>query len=466
VPETDIQLRMPTELKLRAVAELLPYARNARTHSAEQIDQLKRFMREVGYTNPVLTHGDKILAGHGRILALQELGVKVVPTIDLAHLNEEQQRLLIIADNQLALNAGWDEKLLKVELTELRELDVDITLAGFSDEYLDQLLDEDKAPADPDAIPDVPEVPFAAPGQVWICGAHRVMCGDSKDATHWQALMLGEKADLVWTDPPYNVDIGAKNRGLDKADGGNRSKSGGIVNDAMADAVFLDFLCDVFRQLAANMKAGAAIYVAHADREGHNFQNAFRAAGFKFSSMLIWRKNQIVLGLTDYQSLHEPIMYGWKPGGRHRWYGGRKLRSVIELESEIPVARQADGRYAITIGGRVLLVPAEAELAEVPGSLVYVDKPSRSADHPTSKPVELVRRNLQSSGRPNDLVVDAFGGSGSTMIAAEEAGMCARVMELDARFVDVHCQRYYDFTGRVPVNAETGEPFPVKKGEE
>jgi ParB-like chromosome segregation protein Spo0J len=183
VPDNEIQLRMPTELKMRAVSELLPYARNARTHNGEQIEQIKRSMREFGYTNPVLTAGDKILAGHGRVMALQELGVRVVPTIDLAHLSEQQQRLLILADNQIALNAGWDEKLLKVELADLRLDDADLSLTGFSDEFLADLLDEEPAgPADPDAIPDVPEVPSSEPEQVWICGAHRVMCGDSRNA--------------------------------------------------------------------------------------------------------------------------------------------------------------------------------------------------------------------------------------------------------------------------------------------
>lgn len=466
--KSGIEIRMPDKIVMRRVADLVRYARNARTHSEEQVHQIARSIEEFGWTNPVLLAGDDMLAGHGRVLAASDvLGLQVVPTIDLSHLNATQRKAYILADNKLALNAGWDLELLKTELVDIQTAGFDLAVTGFSQEELNDLF-EIKAPPperDPDAVPDVPAAPHSVPGDVWICGPHRVMCGSSLDAEHWSTLMGTEQADMVWTDPPYNVDIGAKNAGLDRADGGNRAKSGGIKNDAMSDAKFLDFLCDAFREIYTITKPGGAIYVAHPDREAHNFHNAFRLAGFKFSGCVIWKKNQFVLGMTDYQPMHEPILYGWKPGKAHRWFGGRKQTTVKEIGPESPFTLQADGSYAVQIGDKVMIVKGDAVVQDVPASIVYHDKPSRSEKHPTTKPVGLIVKQLVNNARRNDIVVDAFGGSGSTMIAAEVTGMAARLMELDPRFVDVQCQRYYDYTGRKPVHALTGEPFPVIEAE-
>lgn len=461
-----IEIRMPDRIVMRRIGELIAYAKNARTHSEEQVGELARSMEEFKtFTNPVLLAGDEILAGHGRILAADKLGLQVVPTIDLAHLNDTERRAYILADNKLALNAGWDIEMLKVELVELQSAGFDLSITGFHQDELDELFTVKDPPPekDPDQVPEPPEVPHAAPGDVWICGPHRVMCGSALQVADWEKLMAGERADMCWTDPPYNVDIGAKNKRLDDADKGNRGKTGGIKNDAMSDAKFLDFLCDAFRTIYMQMKEGAAIYVAHPDREGHNFHNAFRLAGFKFSGCVVWKKNVLVLGMTDYQNIHEPILYGWKPGKAHRWFGGRKQTTVNDMGEGSPFTKQEDGSYAVQIGDEILVVSGEAKVQSIASSMVFVDKPGRSEKHPTTKPVGLITKQLVNNARHNDIVADAFGGSGSTMIAAEVTGMCARLMELDPRFVDVQCQRYYEYTGRVPVHAETGEPFPVKK---
>ena len=461
--KNGIEIRMPDKLAMRKVADLVRYARNARTHSEAQVHQLAGSMEEFGFTSPVLLAGDDILAGHGRVLAAELLGLHFVPTVDLSHLNDTQRKAYILADNKLALNAGWDLEMLKTELVELQTAGFDLQLTGFGQDELNELFQIEAPPPekDPDAVPDAPEVPHSVPGDVFICGPHRVMCGSSLDAEHWTTLMGTEQADMVWTDPPYNVDIGAKNAGLDRADGGNRSKSGGIKNDAMRDAKFLDFLCDAFTAIYAITKPGGAIYVAHPDREAHNFHNAFRMAGFKFSGCVIWKKNQFVLGMTDYQPMHEPILYGWKPGKAHRWFGGRKQTTIKEIGPDSPFTLQADGSYAVQIGDQVMIVSGDAKVQDVPASIVYHDKPSRSEKHPTVKPHGLISRQIQNNARRNDIVVDAFNGSGSTMIAAETTGTVYRGMELEPKFVDVTCQRYYDFTGRIPIHAVTGEPFPV-----
>lgn len=457
------EIVMPQTFKMRSVAELLPYAQNARKHSADQVEQIVASMREFGFTNPVLVAGDDILAGHGRIMAANVLGLVKVPTIDLSHLTAVQRKAYILADNKIAENSTWDLDILKSELVDLALAEYDLSLTGFSDQELGELLMPDpNGEKDPDAVPPIPERPHSVPGDVWILGAHKIMCGDSCAPESWQVLMGSEKADCVWTDPPYNVDIGGKNESLDKADGGKRAKSGAINNDSMSDAQFKQFLIDCHKAVFAIMKAGAAIYVAHPDREAHNFSNAFREAGFKFSGCIIWRKNSMVLGRTDYQNMHEPILYGWKPGSAHKWYGGRKNTTVVDLGTDSPFQRQPDGSYTIMHGDKVLRVSADAVLSETPSSVIYHEKPSRSESHPTMKPVGLVERMLKHNARPGDIVVDAFSGSGTTLMAADRLGMCARVMELDPKFVDVCVKRWQDYTGRKAIHAVTGTTFPVE----
>lgn len=464
------EIFMPEEIVFRSVEELLPFARNSRKHTPDQINLLASVIKGSGWTNPCLIADGTILAGHGRVMAAKRLGLSKVPCIDLSHLSDVERRALVIQDNRLAeFGTSWDLEMLKIETDFLRDSGFNLDLTGFDEDELADLLAGDvelpEPDADPDAAPPVAEEPVSVPGDVWVLGAHRLCCGDSTSMDDWDRLLEGERADAVWTDPPYRVNQGRKNRELDKWDGGNRAGTGEISNDKMSPAEFADFLQSTFAALFAVMKPGAPIYVAHADIEGKTFRNAFAAAGLHLQSCLVWKKNVMVLGRMDWQSIHEPILYGYKKGSAHRWYGGRKNTSVIDLGEGAPFTRMEDGRYQIKVGDSVLVVSADAIVEEHPTSVLYEPKPTSSGLHPTQKPVALVERMLRQSARAGDIVVDAFGGSGSTLIAADRLGMCARLMELEPRFVDVIIRRWQDYTGRRAVHAVTGEPFP-EEGQE
>lgn len=466
------------QVRLRKLSELKLYERNSRTHSPEQIETLMSLIREFGFTNPMLVDENDVVAGHGRHAALSNLyalGTRVklpngrelppftVPTIDCSGWSEQQRRAYIIADNQSALRAGWDMDLLRDELTNLRDDGFDLALTAFTAEEL-EIIFEPQIPdreRDPDACPPEPKVPHTQEGDVWVLGPHRVICSDSTSPEAWTKLLGGELLDVVLTDPPYNVDLAEKNDMRDRADKGGRSKVAEIRNDKMSDADFLQLLRTAFSSLHAVMRPGAPIYIAHADREGLNFRKAFNDAGFKFSSMLIWKKDQFVLGRADHQSIHESLIYGYKPGAKHRWYGGRKQTSVIELGERSPFVQQPDGRWTFTVGDEVFVVDGAAKVEAVPGSIVFHEKPRRAAQHQSMKPVGLMEKLLRNSARAGHLVGDGFGGSGSTLIAADRLGMVARVIELAPGFVDVIVMRWQNLTGRVAVHAETGLPFPV-----
>lgn len=442
--------------RLVLVEELLPYARNSRTHSPAQIEALAGNMQRVGFTNPLLIADGTILAGHGRLLAAKKLGLARVPCIDLSHLSEAERRAQVIWDNRSAeLGSAWDLEMLKLETDELRAEGLDLEMfTGFSEEDLSKMLEglEDEpggGDGDPEAIPDVPEVPASREGDVWVCGPHRIACGDCASQPLVDLLMGGVMADLCVTDPPYNVAYESK-------------LAGKIKNDDMADAEFRKMLGGWYASMFGVMKPGAPIYVAHADTEGLNFRDAFREAGFKLSGCLIWRKNSLVLGRSDYQWQHEPILYGWKPGAKHRWYGGRKRTTIVDYGEQGPVRRLEDGRWAITVGDQVLIVDGQATLEEVPGSVIYHEKPSRSELHPTTKPVGLWEKLMRPSSRPGDVVIDWFSGSGTTLIAADRMGLVARVIDLDPRFVDVAVRRWEMLTGRRAVHLVTGETFPTE----
>jgi DNA modification methylase len=314
----------------------------------------------------------------------------------------------------------------------------DLTLTGFSLEELDALSPTLEPEKDPDDAPDVPTEPVTKPGDVYVLGPHRLICGDSTSVDNLNKLMRGELADVCWTDPPYNVAY--------------ETKAGKIANDDLNDNEFRDFLSGAYGCAFAAMKPGAAIYVAHADTEGLNFRATFRGAGFKLSGCLVWRKDSLVLGRSDYQWQHEPILYGWKPGSAHRWYGGRKLTTMIDLDQDrMPFKRRDDGKYEIRIGDATFVVDGAATIEEVVPSIINESKPKRSDNHPTMKPVALIERMLRNSARPGDIVLDLFGGSGSTLMAAERLGMCARLSELDPGYCDVIVQRYEAYTGRKAV---------------
>lgn len=434
------------EYGVRDLSVLVPYERNARTHSPAQVAQIAAAIREWGFTNPLLVdESDRIIAGHGRLEAARLLGMGQVPVIVVAGLSDEQRRALILADNKLALNAGWDAELLREEIEALRLADFDLALTGFDAGEVLDLLGGSGSGKDPDSAPAAPSIPFSAPGDVWTLGPHRLVVGDSTSPDAYDALLGSEKVDVVWTDPPYNVAY--------------EGAAGKIQNDAMGDAAFLQFLRDAFTSMVIACKPGAAVYVAHADTEGLNFRRAFLEAGFKLSGVIIWRKDSLVLGRSDYQWQHEPILYGWAKGSRHRWYGGRKLTTVQALGEASPFAQAEDGSWVVRVGDRALVIRGDVKVEEVVPSVIDEPRPRRSAEHPTMKPVALIERMLKNNARPGDLVLDPFGGSGSTLVAADRMGMAARLIELDPRFADVIIRRWQEYTGRRAQRAD-GTLFP------
>lgn len=413
---------MTLQIDYEQVEALLPYAANSRTHSEAQVAQIAASIKEFGWTNPILIDGDNtIIAGHGRLLAARKLGMKEVPIICLDHLTKAQQRALVIADNQLALNAGWDMEMLSAEIESLKLEDFDIGLLGFDDAFLDNLPEPEPTEGltDEDAVPEVPETPKTVLGDVWVLGNHRLMCGDSTSIDAMQKLTEGKLVDMWLTDPPYNVDMTAKNEMLEKAGKARKDKSSfGIANDAMSDEQFRQFLRDAYITADAVMKPGAVFYIWHADSEGYNFRGAARDAGWSVRQCLIWRKSVFAIGRSDYHWKHEPCLYGWKEGAGHLWASDRKQTTVLEF-----------------------------------------DKPSKSGEHPTMKPVELFEYQMLNNTKGADIVLDSFGGSGTTMIAAEKHGRHARLMELDPKYCDVIIKRWQEFTGQKAIHADTGEMF-------
>ena len=392
------------------IATLIPFAKNSRTHSDAQVAQIAASIREFGFTNPVLIdEANGIIAGHGRVLAARKLKLIEVPCIRLLHLTEAQKRAYIIADNKLALNAGWDEAMLKLELADLKALDFDLDLTGFTTDEIDALLADagTEGLTDPDDTPEPPVEPVSRLGDVWVCGHHRVMCGSSLEMTAMERLCGEQRVDMLLTDPPYNV-----------AYTGKTKDALTIQNDSMGDEAFRTFLRDAFVTADAVLKPGAVFYIWHADLEGFNFRGACRDAGWQVRQCLIWQKNTMVMGRQDYHWQHEPCLYGWKDGAGHLWASDRKQTTLLKF-----------------------------------------DRPSRSENHPTMKPVALFEYQLLNNTKGGDIVLDSFGGSGTTLIAAEKNGRVARIMELDPKYVDVIVKRWEEFTGKKAVLEATGEPF-------
>ncbi len=388
---TDIQIeKWPIE-------RLIPYARNARTHTEEQVAQIAASIAEFGWTNPILVGGDGIIiAGHARLAAARKLRLAEVPVIVLDHLSETQRRALVLADNRLALNAGWDEEMLRVELETLKENDFDLDLVGFSDEELAELLAEPEQThaglTDDDAVPDEPEQAITKPGDVWILGEHRLLCGDATQMADVEKVLGGGLADMAFTDPPYNVDYEGKT-----------AKKLKIQQDALGGK-FYDFLRDACANMLEVTKG--AIYVCMSSSELHTLFRAFTDAGGHWSTFVIWAKHHFTLGRSDYQRQYEPILYGWRDGTNHFWCGDRNQ-----------------------------------------GDVWFIKRPMANLEHPTMKPVELVERALRNSSKSRDTILDPFGGSGTTIIACEKTGRQARVIELDPKYCDVIVRRWEAFTG-------------------
>jgi len=393
------------QIKEVEVTALIPYAKNSRTHDDAQVAQIAASIKEFGWTNPILVDGDKgVIAGHGRLLAARKLGMAKVPTIELKDMTEAQKKAYVIADNKLALNAGWDTNFLSLELQELKDQDFDLTLLGFDDKELDALLapETTEGLTDEDSVPETPIEPKTKLGDIYILGNHRLMCGDSCSVTDMDKLVNGRQVDMWLTDPPYNV-----------AYEGKTKDALTIQNDSMDNAGFRQFLRDAYVTADTVMKAGAVFYIWHADSEGYNFRGAAYDAGWKVRQCLIWKKSTMVMGRQDYHWKHEPCLYGWKEGAGHLWATDRKQTTILEF-----------------------------------------DKPSRNGEHPTMKPVALFEYQMLNNTKGGDIVLDSFGGSGTTLLAAEKNGRIAYLMELDPKYCDVIVKRWEDFTGKKAILAE------------
>lgn len=384
-----------TEMQLVAISKLIPYVNNARTHNTQQINKLRSSLREFGFINPVIIDREfNVIAGHGRIMAVKEEGINEVPCVFVDYLTEAQKKAYIIADNRMAMDAGWDEELLKVEIEALQAEDFDLRLTGFDEKELAGFFDtSDNAKEDDfDVDTELGKPPVTKTGDLWLLGNHRLLCGDSTKEKSYTLLMNGKKANLVVTDPPYNVNY--------------QGTAGKIKNDNMENEKFYQFLFDAFTCMAKAMAEDASIYVFHADTEGLNFRKAFADAGFYLSGTCIWKKQSLVLGRSPYQWQHEPCLFGWKKNGKHQWYSDRRQTTIWEF-----------------------------------------DKPKKNGDHPTMKPVPLIAYPIKNSSLSNCIVLDPFGGSGSTLIACEQTNRICHTIELDEKYCDVIVKRYIEQVG-------------------
>ena len=387
-----------TEMQLVPLGKLVPYINNARTHSPEQLTKLRSSLREFGFINPVIIDRDyNIIAGHGRVLAAKEEGIMEVPCVFVDYLTEAQKKAYILADNRMALDAGWDEELLRIEIESLQGEDFDVSLTGFEEQELADLfaIEGDKAAKDDDfeLSAALEKASFVERGDLWIVGRHRLLCGDATRTEDVERLMDGKKANLVVTDPPYGVSF-KSSHGLT------------IQNDSMKDEEFYTFLLTAFQCMAEHLENGGSAYVFHADTEGLNFRKAFIDIGFHLAGVCIWVKNSLVLGRSDYQCQHEPVLFGWKKGGKHSWYSDRRQTTIWNY-----------------------------------------DKPKRNKNHPTSKPLDLLGYPICNSSQENAIVLDTFGGSGSTLMACEQLNRICHMMELDEKYASVILRRYVEDTG-------------------
>ena len=387
-----------TEMQLVPLSRLVPYVNNARTHSPEQLTKLRSSLREFGFINPVIIDREfNVIAGHGRIAAAKEEGITEVPCVFVDYLTEAQKKAYILADNRMALDAGWDEELLRIEIESLQGADFDVSLTGFGEDEIADLFagdgEKDVKDDDFDLSAALEKAAFVERGDIWTVGRHRLMCGDATSAEDVAALMDGKKANLIVTDPPYNVAF--------------KSGSGlSIQNDSMENGEFYTFLYNSFSCMVEHLESGGAAYVFHADTEGLNFRKAFVDAGFHLAGVCIWVKNSLVLGRSDYQWQHEPVLYGFLKNGKHPWYSDRKQTTIWNY-----------------------------------------DKPKRNKNHPTSKPLDLLGYPISNSSQENAIVIDTFGGSGSTMMACEQTDRICCMMELDEKYASVILRRYVEDTG-------------------
>ena len=387
-----------TEFQLVDINKLVPYANNARTHNKEQILKLRSSLREFGFVNPVIIDKEyNVLAGHGRIMAAKEEGITEVPCVYADHLTDAQKKAYILADNRMALDAGWDDELLSVEMQELQELGFDLSMTGFDEKELTDLLGVDAGSEakedDFDLSAALEKAAFVQHGDIWTVGRHKLMCGDATSAEDVSALMGDTKANLILTDPPYGVSF--------------KSASGlTIQNDSMKNEEFYTFLLSSFQRMAEHLEKGGSAYVFHADTEGLNFRKAFIDAGFHLAGCCIWVKDSLVLGRSDYQWQHEPVLYGFMQNGKHHWYSDRKQTTIW-----------------------------------------HFDRPKKSKLHPTMKTLPLIAYPIRMSSQENGIILDLFGGSGSTLIASEQTNRICYTQELDPKYATAIIRRYIAAVG-------------------
>lgn len=385
-----------TEMQLISIDKLVPYVNNARTHSAEQIIKLRSSLREFGFVNPIIIDRDfNVIAGHGRLMAAKEEGIIEVPCVFADFLTEAQKKAYILADNRMAMDAGWDEELLKIEMEELQNLGYDLGYTGFDEKELADLFgidDKEVKDDDFDLTAALEKASFVERGDVWFVGKHKLMCGDATSSEDVAKLMEDKKANLILTDPPYNV-------AFKSSDGLT------IQNDSMKNNDFYEFLFSSFKNMAEHLENGGAAYIFHADTEGLNFRKAFIDAGFHLAGCCIWVKDSLVLGRSDYQWQHEPVLYGFMQNGKHPWYSDRKQTTIWNF-----------------------------------------DKPKKNSNHPTSKPLDLLAYPINNSTQANAIVIDTFGGSGSTLMACEQMNRICYTMELDEKYASVILRRYVEDT--------------------
>ena len=436
---------------LADITTLVPNPRNPNQHPSKQIELLAKIIKSQGWRAPITvsTRSGFVVRGHGRLLAAQWLGLGQVPVDRQDYATEAEEWADLIADNRIAELSQIDEGLLASLLTEINISDFDSSLTGFSDKQIDNLLadfniqevKEDNF--DPAAAAAEIKEPITKPGDVWQLGRHRLMCGDATVISDIERLMDGKLASMVFTDPPYNVAY----------EGGTADKLT-IKNDNMSADKFNQFLHDAFTSMFIATEPGGAIYICHADSEGANFRGSLLDAGWLLKQCLVWAKNQFVIGRQDYQWQHEPILYGWKPGAAHRFYGGRKQGTVFEEAAPIIVREDNEGTLLTFTAGIQMVtirVPSFEVLQSGDDGVSTVwrfEKPLRNGEHPTMKPIGLCARAIQNSSRPGEIAADFFGGSGSTLMAAEQTERSCYMMELDPVYSDVIIRRWEEFTGQ------------------
>lgn len=407
------------KIEMMLLLDIIPYERNAKKHPKTQIEQIKESISRFGNNDPIaIDENNVIIEGHGRYLALKELGYELVPVIRLSHLSDQEKRAYILAHNKLTLNTDFDIELLQLELQNI--LDVDMSLFGFSASFFSH---QDKEEI---VMPVVKENSQIEAGQLYQLGSHRLMCGDVRNPLDMKRLIGNKAIDLYVTDPPYNV-----------AYVGRTKEALTIQNDAMDQTQYRQFLRECFFAVNSYLKPGGAFYIWHADTERLNVQAAVEAVGWDVKENLVWVKHSFVMGRQDYHWQHEPCLYGWKSGASHYFLPNRSFTTILEDEASLERMSKSE-----------LIALIQTYQEETPTTILRVDRPTSNPLHPTMKPISLIERLILNSSREGELVLDTFGGSGSTLLACEETGRISYTMEIDPGYVDVIINRWEEMTGQ------------------